>query len=121
MAAHRRRNKVVLWEWAPDGGQRKQRRDRPRRRSIARDTLAAVVLLGVIALVLSTIPPSGDGRYRRDYVARYACEVVGTNPDTPQCTAVAIGGWWLIVIAIGLVLKFGARLLASVGIGRGQS
>jgi hypothetical protein len=113
--ARRRRNKVVIWDWSPDSKHKEPGRDSRRKRSIGRQAIGAAVLLGVIISVLSRIPPSPDGQYRRDRLARYMCEVVETDPGTPQCVAVAIGGWFVIVVTIGLILKVGRDALKSVG------
>ena len=116
--ARRRRNKVVIWDWSPDGKHKEPDRDSRRKRSVGRDAIGAAVLLGVIILILSSIPPSPDGQYRRDRLARYMCEVVGTDPGTPQCVAVTIGGWFAIVVTIGIILKIGRDALKSFGGGR---
>lgn len=73
-----------------------------------------MVLLGAIIFGLSLIPDSGDGPYRRDRLARYLCEVVGSAPGTAQCVAVSIGGWFLIVVTLGVVLKAGREVLNAV-------
>jgi hypothetical protein len=116
----RRRNKLVLWEWSPGDTQRKRSDNRRRPRSVVRDALGAAMLLGAIIFVLSWIPWSPDGYYRRDRLGRYMCEAVSTVPGTPLCAATVIGGWFVIVITIGIILKMGRGALNVIGIGRGQ-
>jgi hypothetical protein len=106
--ARRRRNKLVLWEWSD--GSDKPAQNPGRRSSVGREAFGAALLLGAIIFLLSRIPDAGDG-YRRDRLARYFCEVAGTNPDTPQCIAVSIGGWFVIVVSIGIFLKFARSVL----------
>jgi hypothetical protein len=113
--ARRRRNKVVIWDWSPDGKHKEPKLDNRRKRSLGRDALGAAVLLGVIIFVLSWIPPSPDGHYRRDRLGRYMCELVGTNPGTLPCVTVAVGGWLVIVVTLGLILKIARRAVKSVG------
>ena len=113
--ARRRRNKVVIWDWSPDGKRKEPGRDSRRKGAVGRDAIGAAVLLGVIIFVLSRIPPSPDGQFRRARLGQYLCEVVGTDPATPQCAAVAIGGWFVIVVAIGLILKVERDALRLVG------
>jgi hypothetical protein len=110
MARHRRRNKVVIWEWSRAGRHTEPRIERRRGRSVVRDAFVAAALLGVIILVLSMVPPDSDGRYRRDRLARSICELAGVDPAAPQCVPVAIVGWWVIVVALGVTLKGGSRV-----------
>ena len=86
-----------------------------RKRSVGREALGAAVLLGVIIFLFSLLPASSDGYYRRDRLGRYMCEVAGTTPGTPQCVAVAIGGWFVIVVTVGLILKLGRDTFRSGG------
>ena len=116
----RRRNKLVLWEWTPGDTQHKRSDDRRSPRSVVRDAIRAALLLGAIIFVLSWIPGSPDGYYRRGRLGRYLCEAVGTAPGTPQCTAMAVGGWFVLVITIGVVLKIGRGALKMIGVGRGE-
>ena len=116
--ARRRRNKLVLWEWsgAPD----KPARHRGRQRSVGREALGAALLLGAIIFLLSKIPDGGDG-YRRDRLPRYFCEVTGTNPDSPQCSVVSMGGWFLIVVSLGILFKVARSALNALRPRRDES
>jgi hypothetical protein len=117
----RRRNLLVLWDWSPGEAHKKSHRNDPgRKRSVVREAIGAAVLLGTIIFLLSNIPNTGDG-YRRDRLARFMCETVGIDPGTPQCVAVSIGGWFAIVVAIGIVLKLGRVALQVVRTGREDS
>lgn len=75
-----------------------------------------MVLLGVIIFVLSKVPDTRGG-YGRGHLARYMCQLVGTDPESPQCIAVSMGGWLLVVVTIGLVLKAGRDVLKAIGAG----
>lgn len=114
----RRRNKLVLWEWSPSGGDDAPDRHRRRERSVAREAVGAALLLGTIVLLLSFIPNSSDGYYRRDRLGRFMCELAGAAPGTPHCFAVAVIGWGVIVVTIGVLLKLGRTVLAAVGVRR---
>lgn len=115
----RRRNKVVIWDWSPDGSRKGAERNSSRRRSVGRDALGAVLLLGVIVFLLARIPDT-DGSYRRDRLGHYMCELVRVDSGTPQCSAVAIIGWFAIVVMVGVILKIGRIGLKFLGIGRGE-
>ena len=92
-------------------------KDRPS--SVGRDALGAAVLLGAIIFLLSRIPDDGGG-YRRDRLARYICEVTGTNPDSPQCIAVSIGGWFVIIVSLGIFLKIARAGLNALRPGKDE-
>ena len=110
----RRRNKVVLWEWSPDGQRKKLRDNRGlKQRSVAAQALGAAALLTFIIYVLSKIPDSTPG-YHRDQLARFMCETVAVNPESAECIGVAIGGWLLVVVAAGIVLQIGRAALRGV-------
>jgi hypothetical protein len=113
----RRRNKVVLWEWSPSGGHNDAARRGRRRRSIGRDAIGAALLLGVLIFVVSRLPVTTDG-YRRDRLATFMCDSIGVEPGTLQCAAAGIGGWFAIVLTIGVVLRVARVLLQAVGVGR---
>jgi hypothetical protein len=116
----RRRNKVVLWEWSPDGEHTEPRRDRGgRKRSIGAQALGAAALLAFLIFVLSKIPDTRPG-YDRDDLARFMCETVAVNPESAQCVGVAIGSWLLVVVAAGILLQIGRAALRGVGVGRGS-
>ena len=116
--ARRRRNKLVLWEW-PDGTDERSPRgaNRKRRRSVGREALGAALLLSALIFLLSKIPDE-PGAYRRDRLPRYICEVTGTNPDSPQCIAVSIAGWFVIVVSVGIILKIARSALSALRPGR---
>ncbi len=114
----RRRNKLVLWEWTPDGEHQKPRH-RPSRKqaSLGAQALGAAALLAFLIFVLSRIPDTKPG-YHRGNLARFMCETVGTDPDSAGCLGVAMGGWLLVVVAVGILLKIGRAALRGVGMKR---
>ena len=111
--ARRRRNKTVLWEWSA-AGKPKDDATRKRPRNVGREALGAITLLGVLIFILSRIPPSPSGGYRRGRLAEFICETAGVSTGTATCVAVSIGGWFLIVIVIGIILKMGRLALRSI-------
>lgn len=110
--ARRRRNKTVLWDWSAEG-KSKDGASRKRPRNIGREALGAITLLGVLIFILSRIPPSPAGGYRRGRLAEFMCETAGVSTGTATCVAVSIGGWFVIVIVIGIILKMGRLALRS--------
>jgi hypothetical protein len=106
----RRRNKVVLWEWMPGKKSRKPRRETPRPRAVAPQAVGAVALLAGIVFLVSRVT-EGTGDYGRGDLAAAMCLAVGVAADAPACLAVSIGGWFVIVVAIGVVLKAGRAVL----------
>ena len=49
------------------------------------------------------------------------CETAGVSTGSAACFAVSIGGWFAIVIAVGITLKMGRLALRSVGGGTNES
>jgi hypothetical protein len=91
------------------GEQKESRRGRDSAGSVGRQALGAIVLLGAIIFLLSQLPApaAGSGTYRRDLLAVAMCEAVGIEPDTAPCVAVSMGGWLVIVVTVGIILKVG--------------
>lgn len=113
----RRRNKVVLWEWSPDGEHIKPRRDRGRKSSVGAQAVGAAALLAFLIFVLSIIPDTTPG-YDRDALATFMCTTVAVNPESAQCVGVAIGGWLLVVVAAGILMQIARAAVRAVGAGR---
>ena len=105
--AKRRRNKLVLWEWSPDGRHMRDGKRRPP--SAGRDAVTAILLLGTILVVFSLLPPATG--YRRDGLGRFVCEAAGVATGSASCFGVAIGGWFLFVVTVGVVLKAARHIL----------
>ena len=116
---NRRRNNLVLWEWSPSGKHRKPRQDGGRKRSVPREALGAALLLGVLIFIIAKIPTTTDD-YRRAPIATYMCDSVGVDPGTLECAAVSIGGWFAVVVTVGIVLKVGRIALKTLGAGKGK-
>ena len=95
-------------------------RDRGRKRSVGREALGAALLLGALIFLFSRMPDTTDG-YRRARLANYMCDSVDVQPGTPQCVAVSVGGWFAIVVTLGIVLKVGRTALKAAGLGRDTS
>lgn len=118
--ARRRRNKLVLWEWSPEGKPKDDTR-RKRPPSVGREALGAIALVGGLIFLISLIPPSPDGGYRRGQLAEFMCETAGVSTGSAACFGVSIAGWFAIVIAIGITLMMGRLALRSVGGDRDES
>jgi hypothetical protein len=115
--ARRRRNKLVVAQWSPQAKREHASGDADWRHfSIGRTAIGAALLLGTLILLFSSAPVSSTA-YRRNQLATFICESAGVEPGTAQCAAVSIAGWFVFVVALGVVLKIARISLKAAGFG----